>query len=702
MTKAIRFAWAAFAVVALLSVGCSNSNDQSSGSGGKSSSAGSSGSAGSGGGAGSGGSASKSSSAGSASSGGKSSASSGGGSGGSSSGGSSTSSPACDTADGTYQESTTFQTSGATAPYTLNKWGTWGNATEPTLTQTTTGASGVDCGSGCAALTIDFSSGTKQYSAGSFVEFFGTSADSVTNLLNETITVKIALAAKQASGANKDVPISISLFGQDPTTSSNGVDNLWVYDLGSASSLDAASGWHTLTFKVVDAKVPSWSPTRTVCASGMHAIGITIQNNSAIDDSNGSVVTLYVQSVTVGNGSGGSGGSGGGTGGSGVAGQGGSSSGGTTGGGSTASGGTGGGTGGATSGGTSGTGSGGVAGGSTGGLPRLQVSGTKLQDPSGKTIVLRGSSLMDIGTLYVSGGKSIKGITDRIDKVMAAGVQGHVVRLPVYPRNNVNTSYPFYSELPYPVGANAPNNKATSGNTVIDMTSDDYISKVLKPAVDYATGKNLYVIIDFHQIDDATKGQTATDANTFWTTVAPVFASYTNVIYEAFNEPIDQSATWSALKPVAQGWVDTIRKGAPDNVIIVPSLSYCQKPGDAASDPPKDPKSNLMFTAHVYPGNWKDAFKTQVSTAVAKAPVFFTEWGYVLNGSDANLGTSSTTWGSDFQTLVNGNGGSWTAWVADNSWTPNMFSDSAISQLSDFGKLVNSWLVAKANSDWVQ
>ncbi len=695
MTKAIRFALAAFAGLALASSGCSSSSDSSSAGGGKSS-ASSSGSAGSGG------SSSKRSSGGSASSGGKSSASSSS-SGGSSSGGSTTSEAACGSENGTYQENTTFSTSGATAPYTLNKWGTWGNETEPSLTQTTTAPDGLDCSSGCAALTIDFSNGTKQYSAGSLVQFFGTSADSVTNLLNETITVKVALEVKPASDASKDVPISVSLFGQDPTTSSNGVDNLWIHDLGSASSLAAASGWHTVTFKVVDAKVPSWSPTRTVCASGLHALGITIQNNNTIDEGNGGVITLYLQSVTVGDGSSGSGGSGGSTGGSGGSdgGQTGSSSGGTTAGGATSSS-TGAGQGGTSSAGATGTGSGGAAGGSTSGLPRLQASGTKLQDPSGKTIILRGSSLLDIGTLYVSGGKSAKGITDRIDKLAAAGVQGHVIRLPVYPRNNVNAGFPFYSELPYPVGANAPNNKANSGNTVIDMTAEDYIAKVLKPAVDYATGKNLYVIIDFHQIDDATKGETAADANTFWTTVAPAFANYANVIYEAFNEPIDLSSTWSALKPVAQGWIDTIRKGAPDTVIIVPSPSYCQRPGDAASDPPKDPKSNLMFTAHPYPGNWKDAFKAQVATAVTKAPVFFTEWGYVLNGSDANLGTSNASWGSDFQTVVDGNGGSWTAWVTDNNWTPNMFSDGEISQLTDFGKLVKSWLAAKADSDWVQ
>lgn len=60
-----------------------------------------------------------------------------------------------------------------------------------------------------------------------------------------------------------------------------------------------------------------------------------------------------------------------------------------------------------------------------GGLPALTVVGNKLQDPSGKTIVLRGAALIDIGALYTYGGHSAAGITARIDKVVAAGVQGH-------------------------------------------------------------------------------------------------------------------------------------------------------------------------------------------------------------------------------------------------------------------------------------
>jgi aryl-phospho-beta-D-glucosidase BglC (GH1 family) len=328
-------------------------------------------------------------------------------------------------------------------------------------------------------------------------------------------------------------------------------------------------------------------------------------------------------------------------------------------------------------------------------LPQLTVKGNKLQDPNGKTIILRGSSLIDIGALYAYAGNSITGITARMEKIAAAGVQGHVVRLPVYPKIDYNAGWPTCSPLPYPVGTGP----STSCTPKSPMTAADYVSKVLKPAVDYAVSKNLYVIIDHHQIDDATKGTSAADATTFWTDIAPKFANYTNVLYEPFNEPIDGTATWAALKPVVQGWIDTIRSAAPNNIIIVPSNSYDQRPGDAANSPPAG--ANLMYTAHVYPGNWSTTFQNQVATAAAKVPVFITEWGYILNSSDAVVGTSNASWGTSFQTLVDGNGASWVAWVTDNAWTPNMFSDTAITTLTEFGSLTKSWLAAKASSDWV-
>ena len=166
------------------------------------------------------------------------------------------------------------------------------------------------------------------------------------------------------------------------------------------------------------------------------------------------------------------------------------------------------GTGGGGRGGASGTGGSPIGGnggaGATGGagLPQLTVNGTKLQDPSGKTIVLRGSSLIDIGALYYYAGQSVSGITTRMDKVAAAGVQGHVVRLPVYPKIDYNGGSPTCSPCPYPVGTGP----TASCTPTTPVSASDYVTKVLKPAVDYATSKNLYVIIDFHQIDNATTG----------------------------------------------------------------------------------------------------------------------------------------------------------------------------------------------------
>ncbi|HWP06522.1 MAG TPA: glycoside hydrolase family 5 protein [Polyangiaceae bacterium] len=386
----------------------------------------------------------------------------------------------------------------------------------------------------------------------------------------------------------------------------------------------------------------------------------------------------------------GQGGTGGSTGGSAAKGGGGGSSPGGTG-----TGGTGGGsagTGGGTPGGTGGTGGsmsggagtggsmGGTAGSTPGEIPRLHIEGTKLLDPDGNTVVLRGIDLIDLGMVYAYGGNTISAVTQRIDKVLGAGFQARVVRIPVYPRVSHNGMFPYASPYPFPSGA---------GGTENGPSADDYVASMLKPAVDYLTSKGLYVILDYHQIDD-TDGASATEATEFWAYMAPKFAGYTNVLYEPFNEPMDTSTSWATFKPRAQQWADTIRAGAPDNIVIVPSMNWDQKPGDASQSPLTG--TNLMYTMHIYPSNWNSATQAQLATAVANVPVFITEWGYMLNSTDSVGGTNDAEWLSKFRAIVDGNGASWSAWVTDDSWTPNMFSDVALTTLTDFGSKTKQWL----------
>jgi hypothetical protein len=60
------------------------------------------------------------------------------------------------------------------------------------------------------------------------------------------------------------------------------------------------------------------------------------------------------------------------------------------------------------------------------------------------------------------------------------------------------------------------------------------------------------VIVDLHYVDSPYKNQQT--VTSFWTTVAPMFKDYSNVIYEPFNEPSVQD-TWATYKPTMQAWV---------------------------------------------------------------------------------------------------------------------------------------------------
>jgi hypothetical protein len=89
------------------------------------------------------------------------------------------------------------------------------------------------------------------------------------------------------------------LTGQDTFATTTYVDNNWSYDLGTLPSLDASKGWHKATYKVTDAHVPTWQPTRWVCASALHDVAIAILNSADITDANAATIKLYVKDITI-------------------------------------------------------------------------------------------------------------------------------------------------------------------------------------------------------------------------------------------------------------------------------------------------------------------------------------------------------------------------------------------------------------------
>jgi endoglucanase len=243
--------------------------------------------------------------------------------------------------------------------------------------------------------------------------------------------------------------------------------------------------------------------------------------------------------------------------------------------------------------------------------------------------------------------------------------------------------YPIDSDVQSPI-AFSPNN-------------DDYYNNMLRPAVDYCREKGVYAIIDWHYIKDTTPNINSTSA--FWTNIAPKFANDSHVLFELFNEPID-NATWATTKPNMQTWYDIVRQGAPDNLVLVGTPNWSQNIGDAAQSPING--TNVVYVAHMYPMHWGyQGLHDQITTAAALFPVFLTEWGFE-QGSDSVVDGTITSYGNPFKAFVNDLGASWTIWVAHYSWFPAMYTDAnwtlAVGEGSS-GGFAKDWLYEQRDND---
>jgi endoglucanase len=147
-------------------------------------------------------------------------------------------------------------------------------------------------------------------------------------------------------------------------------------------------------------------------------------------------------------------------------------------------------------------------------------------------------------------------------------------------------------------------------------------------SVDAAIKLGLYVIIDWHVMNDQNPQAYQAQAVDFFTEMATKYGSYPNVIYEICNEPNGNQVTWSGqIKPYAETLIAAIRKIDPDNIIIVGTPNWSQDVDIAASDPITGQK-NIMYTLHFYAGTHGEELRKKAEAALEKGlPIFVTECG---------------------------------------------------------------------------
>ncbi|MBB4658855.1 glycoside hydrolase family 5 protein [Parvularcula dongshanensis] len=157
--------------------------------------------------------------------------------------------------------------------------------------------------------------------------------------------------------------------------------------------------------------------------------------------------------------------------------------------------------------------------------------------------------------------------------------------------------------------------------------------------IEGAIDAGVYVVLDWHSHHAEDHPD---EAVAFFTDMAKRYGDAPNLIYEVYNEPLDD-ADWSAtIKPYAERVIGAIRAVDPDNPIVVGTPTWSQDVDDAAADPIEG-QENVLYTLHFYAGSHKESLRARAQAAIdGGLPIFVTEWGTVNADGDGAPDTAST------------------------------------------------------------
>ena len=96
--------------------------------------------------------------------------------------------------------------------------------------------------------------------------------------------------------------------------------------------------------------------------------------------------------------------------------------------------------------------------------------------------------------------------------------------------------------------------------------------------VKYATELGMYVIIDWHILNDGNPMTQLAQAKKFFATMSNKYKNQKNVIYEICNEP--NGCSWTSIKSFATQVIKVIRKYDKKAIIVVGTPTWSQLGSD--------------------------------------------------------------------------------------------------------------------------
>ena len=206
------------------------------------------------------------------------------------------------------------------------------------------------------------------------------------------------------------------------------------------------------------------------------------------------------------------------------------------------------------------------------------------------------------------------------------------------------------------------------------------LKNIIYRGVQYATDNDMYVIIDWHVLQEQNPNVYKEEAKKFFSEMSEKYKDYNNVIYEICNEP-NGGVGWSEVKSYAEEIIPIIRANDEKAIILVGTPNWSQRVDEAANDPITG-YDNIMYTLHFYAATHKDDLRnTMVNAINAGLPVFVSEYGICDASGNGGLDKDSAQKWVD---TMNSYGVSYICWALANKNESAALIKSSCSKTSDF------------------
>ena len=224
------------------------------------------------------------------------------------------------------------------------------------------------------------------------------------------------------------------------------------------------------------------------------------------------------------------------------------------------------------------------------------------------------------------------------------------------------------------------------------------LKELVSNGVDYATDLGLYVIIDWHILNDQTPMRHKDEAKDFFDEMSKKYKDYDNVIYEICNEPNGQG-TWDEITRYANEVIPVIRANDPDAIILVGTPTWSQEVDKPAASPLNF--DNVMYVLHFYAATHTDWLRQRMQEAInAGTPIFISEFGLCeASGNGAINKDESDKW----KKIIEDNNISFMCWnLANKDETSsiiksgcNKLSGWSDNELKEEGLYMKDWFKSK-------